>query len=262
MRENEGVTQTIESISTFPLSRSVESVRSIASIGGRAHRVDRLPDGRTCLVVRVIEGGRGGDVTVVGPRTRALLKDATGFVQAVILQFKPGWGTPLLGVAANELTNEFVTLENIWGRSGRDLAYELLRAKSVPEMLNRVARAFAARTRQTFEPTSAPLARHAAHMMEEEEVQVGSVAARLGVTTRHLHRAFAENIGIGPKAFARSARLQRAVRRAATSNDWARIAADAGYYDQAHLIADFRELVGLTPGAFVKRAREGGAQSG
>jgi len=49
------------------------------------------------------------------------------------------------------------------------------------------------------------------------------------------------------------------VERAATSKDWARIAQDAGYYDQAHLIADFRQLVGLTPGAFQKRAGDGGA---
>jgi AraC-like DNA-binding protein len=41
---------------------------------------------------------------------------------------------------------------------------------------------------------------------------------------------------------------------AATSCDWARIAADAGYHDQAHLIADFRQLIGLTPGAFFRRA--------
>jgi AraC-like DNA-binding protein len=86
------------------------------------------------------------------------------------------------------------------------------------------------------------------------------VAERLGVTARHLRRAFKENIGIGPKEFARTVRLQRAVRAAAAtrSNDWAQIAADAGYYDQAHLIADFRELVGFTPGAFVKRADDRG----
>ena len=44
---------------------------------------------------------------------------------------------------------------------------------------------------------------------------------------------------------------------AASSNDWARIAADAGYYDQAHFIAEFRKLVGPTPGAFSGRAGDG-----
>jgi len=59
---------------------------------------------------------------------------------------------------------------------------------------------------------------------------------------------------VSAQEYARTARLQRVVRMAETSKDWGRIAADAGYYDQAHLIGDFGDLVGLTPGAFVKRA--------
>ena len=39
-----------------------------------------------------------------------------------------------------------------------------------------------------------------------------SVADRLCVSARHLRRAFTENVGIGPKDFARAVRLQRAVR--------------------------------------------------
>jgi AraC-like DNA-binding protein len=124
----------------------------------------------------------------------------------------------------------------------------------LPDVLQRLARAFAVRAHATFEPSSARLARGAVRLLEGDEVRVESVAARLGVTARHLRRAFTESIGIGPKEFARTVRLQRAVRTAATSNDWARIAADAGYYDQAHLIAEFRELVGLTPVAFQRRA--------
>ena len=126
-------------------------------------------------------------------------------------------------------------------------------------MIDRLACAFALRTRLTFEPASGWLARYAVRLLEGGEVRVESVAERLGVTARHLRRAFTEGVGIGPKEFARTVRLQRAVRTAAaTSNDWVQIAADAGYYDQAHLIADFRELVGLTPGAFLKRAGDRG----
>jgi AraC-like DNA-binding protein len=236
------------------LSRFVEDVRLIEPVAGRSSNVDRLPDGRTTLVLRVTADGQGGDLTVAGPRTQALLKDASGIVRAVILQFKPGWSAPLLGVAANELTDRFIKLENIWGHAGGELCLELLRARRLPEVLERLSRAIAVRADRAFESASARLARRAVRLLEGDEVRVEDIAKRLGVTARHLRRAFTESVGIGPKDFARAARLQRALRSLATSPDWVRIAADAGYYDQSHLIADFRDLVGLTPGAFLKRA--------
>lgn len=239
---------------TLSLSRFVEEIRAVAPLAGHALDVDLLPNGRTILVFRVIEEGRRGDVSVAGPRTQALFKNATGVARVVTLQFKPGWSAPLLGVAANELTDRIVPLETLWGPSGGDLCLELLAAPSLPDVIDRLAHALALRAHQAFEPASARLARHAVRLLEADEVRVDSVAERLGVTARHLRRAFTESVGIGPKEFARTVRLQRAMRRAATSKDWARIAVDAGYYDQAHLIADFRQLVGLTPGAFMKRA--------
>jgi AraC-like DNA-binding protein len=241
-------------VSTTWLSRFIEHVHVLVPVAGRTLQVERLPDGRSSLVFRVIEGGSKGDVFVAGPRTRALFKNATGVARAVIVRFKPGWSAPLLGVAANALTDRMVAIEDIWGRSGGELCVELLAAQSLPEVLDRLSRAIALRAHQNFEPASARLARRAVRLLEGDEVRVESVAKQLGVTARHLRRAFTESVGIGPKEFARSVRLQRAVRTAATSNDWGRIAADAGYYDQAHLISDFRDLVGLTPGAFLKRA--------
>ncbi|WP_338261841.1 helix-turn-helix domain-containing protein [Corallococcus caeni] len=242
--------------STFSLARFVEDVRALVPVAGNT-RHERLPDGRMTLVFRVLEEGRKGDVCVAGPRTRALFKDAPGVVRAVILQFKPGWSAPLLGVSANALTDQIIPLEDLWGRPGGDLLHELLAARSLPEVFDRLSHAIALRTHQTFEPASARLARRAVRLLEADEVRVETVAEQLGVTARHLRRAFTEHVGIGPKDYARTVRLQRAVRMAATSKDWRRIAVDAGYYDQAHLIADFRELVGLTPGAFLKSAERG-----
>lgn len=241
-------------LSTLALPRFIEEVRAVAPPPGQAFDLEWIPDGRTTLLFRAIEGGRKGDVWVAGPRTRALLKSKTGVARTVTLRFKPGWSAPLLGVAASELTDRIAPLEDVWGRAGRELCGELLAARSRADVMDRIARAFALRAGQPFETASGQLARRAVRLLEDGEVRVERVAGRLGVTARHLRRAFAENVGIGPKEFARAVRLQRAVRMAATSCDWARIAADAGYYDQAHLIADFRQLVGLTPGAFCKRA--------
>ncbi|WP_437575882.1 helix-turn-helix domain-containing protein [Sorangium sp. So ce887] len=239
---------------TLALPRFIEDVRAVAPPPGQALDLEWLPDGRTILLFRALEGGREGDVWVAGPRTHAIFKSKTGFARTVTVRFKPGWSVPLLGVAASELTDRIVPLEDVWGRAGRELCGELLAARSRAEVVDRVARALAPRAGQPFETASGQLARRAVCLLEGGEVRVESVADRLGVTARHLRRAFTENVGIGPKEFARTVRLQRAVRMAATSCDWARIAADAGYYDQAHLIADFRQLVGLTPGAFFKRA--------
>jgi AraC-like DNA-binding protein len=239
---------------TLALARFVEEVRAVASPPGQVLDGVRLPDGRTTLLFRALEGGRKGDVWVAGPVTCARFKSKTGIARMVTLRFKPGWSVPLLGVAASELTDRIVPLDDVWGRAARELCGELLAARSRADVMDRIARALALRAGHGFETASGQLARRAVRLLEGDEVRVERVADRLGVSARHLRRAFTENVGIGPKEFARTVRLQRAVRMAATSSDWAQIAAAAGYYDQAHLIADFRQLVGLTPGAFSRRA--------
>lgn len=241
--------------STAWLARFIEHVEVAAPVGRRPLEIERLPDGRTTLVFRVLDGGRHGDLSVHGPRMRAMFKTATGVAHAVIVRFKPGWSAPLFGVRASALTDRLVPIADLWGRPVGDLCGELLAARGVTEIVDRLSDAFVRRSRDRAEPASASLARRAVRLLEADEVRVDRVAQRLGVTARHLRRAFAECVGIGPKQFARTVRLRRAVHRAESSHDWGRIAADAGYYDQAHLIGEFRALVGLTPVEFARRRR-------
>lgn len=238
----------------FSIARFVEDVRLVSSIGDEHVAIDWLPNGRTSLVVRVPEEGRG-DAYVVGPRTRAKLKRARGFVRVAAIRFKPGWSPSLFGVPATALTDQLVTLDELWGATADGVTADLVAARSVPAMLERLSRAVAARA--AFEPTSARLARRAVQIFETTETRVEAVAHQLGVTARHLRRAFTDSVGIGPKDFARGVRLQRAITASGRSTtarcDWAAIARGAGYYDQAHLIGDFRDLVGLTPVAYLER---------
>jgi AraC-like DNA-binding protein len=236
------------------IDRCLEDVHVCAPDARGVFHVDSLPDGRASLVIRAIDAR--GDVSIAGPRTRAHFKRVTGVSRAIVVRFKPGWAPLFFGVPTGALKDRIVPLEDVWGRASSDLCADLAAARTSTEAIERLARALALRTTGDIEPTSAALARRAVRLLEDGEARVDRVADRLGVTARHLRRAFVTHVGVAPKEFARSVRLQRALTffgRAQTMS-WAHIALDAGYYDQAHLISDFKELVGLTPSAFVQRA--------
>jgi len=72
---------------------------------------------------------------------------------------------------------------------------------------------------------------------------------------RGLQRLFAEYVGIGPKWVIRRYRLREITERLAAGGpvDWAGLAAELGYADQAHLVRDFRAMVGETPTWYAQR---------
>jgi methylphosphotriester-DNA--protein-cysteine methyltransferase len=64
------------------------------------------------------------------------------------------------------------------------------------------------------------------------------------------------DLGIGPKFGARVARLSATVKRAsAGATSWSAVAADAGFYDQSHLVGEFQALIGTTPTQWLSEER-------
>ena len=88
-------------------------------------------------------------------------------------------------------------------------------------------------------------------------VRVEQVARLGGVSVRSLQRLFAAYIGVSPKAVLARYRLQDAADTLDTEevDDLAGLAASLGWFDQAHFSRDFRAVVGVTPSAYLQRAR-------
>jgi AraC-like DNA-binding protein len=96
-------------------------------------------------------------------------------------------------------------------------------------------------------------------MVEDRSlVRVDQVAALAGTSTRSLQRAFAGYVGVSPKAVLARYRLQDAAALidAGEVDDLAALAADLGWFDQAHFSRDFRAVVGVPPSAYLARARQ------
>jgi AraC-like DNA-binding protein len=193
-----------------------------------------------------------GGAHVIGPATRPGRMRLPQRVEALGVSFQPGYAHHFLRARADELTDEFLDLEHFWGAAGRALQERLLRARSVREKI-RLVEAELLRRLASAPPPDRTVPALADHVFRRQGVTtVASLSAESGFTRQHLARKFRQSLGVGPKLFCRLVRFQNALTRVLSSppDDWAAAAVDLGYYDQAHLIAEFKEFTGHTPTGF------------
>jgi AraC-like DNA-binding protein len=79
--------------------------------------------------------------------------------------------------------------------------------------------------------------------------RVAALARETGLSERRLHELFRLQVGVAPKRYARILRFRHALVRLSgePEDELADVAQDCGYFDQAHLCRDFRDLAQLTP---------------
>jgi AraC-like DNA-binding protein len=217
-----------------------------------------IPRPEIQLVVRFGPSARGGlDVHAFGARQRVHRKFIRSGQRAITARLQLGAPDAVLGVPASAIAGRIVALEDLWGAlATRRLRSRLADARDTFDAATVLESAIAERLAGTDRPDArARLALAAAEGLTN--ANVNAVAVDLGVSERHLRRVFRETLGLSPKAFAKLARFHRALRAAREDvpEGWASIAAAAGYYDQAHLIGEFRAIAGVTPSALLGELR-------
>lgn len=87
------------------------------------------------------------------------------------------------------------------------------------------------------------------------QYSVEHIAGKVGYSQKHLIDLFKKNVGLTPKHFMKIMRFQKAIQEIPASNqiNWAGIAVESGYYDQAHFINDFKTFSGFTPKEYLAK---------
>ncbi|MFJ5995259.1 helix-turn-helix domain-containing protein [Streptomyces sp. NPDC092370] len=245
----------------------------IAAMGcteGRfAHSAElALPTGGAQLLVNLDEDAlssspsrgadrRTGGAALHGPSAQPAVIDPAQQRAVLWVAFRPAGARPFLSAPVSEIRDELADLGELWGTDGAVLRERLLDAVAAggPRTgLKVLETALLGRAVRSPEPD--PAVRHAAALLDRG-TSVREVADRLGWTTGRLARTCAEHLGLTPKRYARIRRFQRLLGRVNAGHgapDWAVLAADCGYHDQAHLIHEFRAFAGITPTAYAPRS--------
>lgn len=197
---------------------------------------------------------RGFDGWLSGPHDRPSLNEPLGETHCYGVVSTPVGCLALFGIEPRALRGRVVPLSE-WSRGPRlrgalaglepDAGLRVLAQQleahghAPPARVDRVARAVA-------------------WLEAGPALGVGEVARRLGLSHAYLDREFTRVVGLGPRRLAAILRVRGLLDGLDVFSDldWVALSAEHGWYDQAHMIRDFKRYTGVTPSAYVRAQRE------
>ncbi len=248
-----------------PLSRYVECLWYAASYSV-PHTLEKvLPTGAADLVIRLdddpirVFDDQGqcrfefDNAVIHGAQSRPLVIETKAQSSVIGIHFCPAGAAAFLSVRFGELTNIVVAAEDVWGRQLNELREQLLEAGSPPAMFDVLEAALLMR-RLTDPSHSLQTILHALDefVRSPTDARVRDVGDATGYSPKRFIRLFENHVGLTPKVFCRVLRFQAVLEQvvARRAVHWAKVALDCGYYDQSHLIRDFREFSGICPSQY------------
>jgi AraC-like DNA-binding protein len=236
---------------------------------GSFTRRRELPSDRVVLIVNLGAPIRvlGSDVPsqgfFAGLHDTFAVTETCGAQRGVQIDFSPVGAHLLLRQPMHELCARVVGLDALFGVAGTLLHEALACASGWQERFALLDAFFLDRLDDAVSPVPSVTRALGRLRATGGAVRVNELAAELGCSRKYLNTQFREQVGVPPKLLGRILRFQRAVAMVGGDAGWAEIAARCGYYDQAHMVRDFRQFAGAAPGELaLRRLPDGGGVVG
>ena len=219
-----------------------------------------VPDGRLELLIHRADPfrrmGPNGSVEVqdailvAGQLTHPIHLQPGSAIDVVGVRLNPVGARRLLGIPLYELTNAVISLREIRPGIAKVLADSAATQGTGTERAFGIMRALHRALLGTPDRRMIAAARCLARGFQGS---VRVMASKYGMSPKTLERQFQSEVGLSPKMYQRVVRFRRAFRLLENGEEsGARIAAAGGYYDQAHLIRDFKQFAGTSPRRFFR----------
>lgn len=268
-----------------PLSRFVELVTYYADYWPDHPMQKLLPDGAVEIIVDLTDTPKHmyqsedrsrsrvfRQAWISGMRRKWILIEAAPASSMVVIRFRPGGAYPFLGFDVDGITDVVDTLDDVLANATASLRDRVLSAETIPAKMRAVEIWLLERARRRLEPN--PVIEYVtSRLFAPAGIRIADVVAEMGYSQRHVLGQFRRWVGLTPKSYSRLRRFQQVLKTVTQASavdplesaelraapppepDWVEIALDHGYYDQSHLVHDFRDFSGLSPGRYLAAFR-------
>jgi AraC-like DNA-binding protein len=171
-----------------------------------------------------------------------------------VINFKKGKAYPFVQVPLDELTDSVVDGDLILTKEIMNMREMILSLPTIPQKFQYAELHLLKQFANKLQPN--PFVDDAVEKIihSPDQITMKKLAEKVGYSQKHFIRIFRKNVGLAPKAFLKVIRFQKAIQELEFSKyiNWASIALDCGYYDQAHFINDFKHFSGFTPQQYMR----------
>lgn len=193
-------------------------------------------------------------VCIVGPATRPQVLQVGNDVRAlgaVIPTFLTG---AVFGVPPSALVDRIVPLQDLWASDDVDRLVDAVSLRDARHGLIDIRNTLIERLRRTPCADTIGLMAHRLISRWAGRVSIDELTKHHGLSRQQFARQFHAATGLTPKLFARIARYQKLVHVLLSTDvsEWASVSAGVGFYDQAHMINEFRTFSGASPTTFFR----------
>jgi methylphosphotriester-DNA--protein-cysteine methyltransferase len=207
---------------------------------------------------------------IFGVDRRLFTRSLSGLGLAFGVRFRPGGFRPFWQAPISQLTDRVVPAARMFGSRAENTRQAIMRSGAFDafgafdgdvDADDARMTGFAESLLCSVLPERDPVAEQVAALVSVITTDPGlrrvdELSAASGLTARTLQRLFADYVGVSPKWVMRRARLHEAAEHADSGEpvDWACLASDLGYADQAHLTRDFTVTIGIPPTRYATTA--------
>jgi AraC-like DNA-binding protein len=199
-----------------------------------------------------VQCGSTRGTMLCGSHSESFIVQVDRHTSVMGVHFRPAGGTAFWGLPAGELHNENISLDELWKDYAAELRDRLLQV-STPNRFQVLEKFLMQRLRS---PASHPAINFALQQFQRPTIPtLSAVTDQIGFSTRHFNQLFRNQVGLTPKLFCRIQRFQQVLNLLSGKNqvDWMDIVFTCGYFDQAHLIHEFRAFADCTPTEYLSQ---------
>jgi AraC-like DNA-binding protein len=179
-----------------------------------------------------------------------------GYYRIFYIQFTANGFYSIFGIPSHLFTNCFFDLTSVVGNDARLLLQQLQEAPDLPAMVAHAENFLLLHFRKQKRNQLSNGIQQLSSLLQliEGHTNIEQLANMANMSQRTLERKFAEQVGIGPKMYTRIARFNKALRMKLQQPDlhWTKIAHTCQYYDQMHMVKEFKQFTGHSPSFFTK----------